>query len=67
MFKIGTRLRGFDGILYHVRGMVDGRYVLRSWHPENVSKCKWRYVVLSRRVVDLNFGEETRGRKKREK
>lgn len=57
---IGTRLRRYDGTLYHVRGFVDQRYVLRTWDRALIARnrLKWRYEVLTRKTVETAFKPE---------
>lgn len=44
--RVGDKVRRIwgrtRGDLYHVRGIVDNRVVMRTWSPE---KQRWRYVI----------------------
>lgn len=39
-----SKFRGVDGTLYHVRGRVDDRVVVRWWRAP---KHRWEYAVWS--------------------
>lgn len=49
---IGLKVRDHGGELYHIRGIVDGRAVLRSWSR---SRQRWGYEVASPAAMRIVF------------
>ncbi len=57
MLPIGTKLRGAHhpddvGTLGHIRGHVDGRYVIRWWRKH---KNRWHYEVIIPHAIECGL------------
>jgi hypothetical protein len=51
-FKIGKKFRHSDGYLYHLRGFVDGLFVMRYWARH---KKRWGYEIVAPYAIEIGL------------